>query len=223
MLDELITREELAGLLEMIAAELRHGTVSSSAPDSLPGDSDPSSTTPHSPATSTSGTPHCWSASQGLRSWNKVGELHGQSYTWPTGTEEYDPFEVWETNDEGAALQFGLGYVAANPQEDYYGRPRGYWLAFVMVNGQKRRPIGVFIEADQPTDLVAVIKGKGHGGRSMYAPGDELPAGYDGLNVDVFRDRVTGPQAYNRLAVVAKNGDRQTMLNHAAIQSTLRV
>ena len=129
---------------------------------------------------------------------------------------------MWETDDEGEMLQFGLGYIAANPEADYYGRPRGYWLAFQMVNGQKRRPIAVFIEADEPADLVAVIKGKGPGGRSMYAPGDALPGVYDAMIVDIFRDRVVGPQAYNRLAVIAIKGDRQTMLNHAAIQSTLR-
>ena len=157
-----------------------------------------------------------------LRTWRKVRELTGQRYTWPQHTEEYDPFEVWQTDDAGERLELGLGYIAAEPNTDYYGRPRGYWLAFEMVNGLKRRPICVFIEGDDPSDLVAVVKGKGPGGRSMYAPGDDVPAVYGGLTLAVFRDRVNGPQAYNRLAVVAENGDRQTMLNHAAIQSRLR-
>jgi hypothetical protein len=82
--------------------------------------------------------------------------------------------------------------------------------------------VAVFIEGDDPTDLVAVIKSKGPGGRSMFSPGDELPAAYAGLTVDVFRHRVVGPQAYNKLALVAENEDRQAMLNHAAIQSVVR-
>jgi hypothetical protein len=109
--------------------------------------------------------------------------------------------------------------------EGHDGKERGYWLAFEMVNAQKRRPIVVFNEADDfdvSGDLVAIIKGKGAGGRSMFAPGDAVPAGYDELDVDVFRDRITGPQAFNRLAVIAKGGDRSAMCTHAALQLTLR-
>ena len=91
-----------------------------------------------------------------------------------------------------------------------------------MVNGQKRRPIVVFNEGDNPEDLVAVIKGKGKGGRSMFAPGDDLPAGYQPFTVDVFRNRINGPQAFNRLAVVAEGGDREAMLDHGLLQLNLR-
>lgn len=77
-----------------------------------------------------------------------MGEIQRQSKTWSTGAGEYDPFEVWETADSGLALEFGLGYVAPDQGAAYYGRPRGYWLAFTMVNGKKRRAIAVFIEAD---------------------------------------------------------------------------
>ena len=153
--------------------------------------------------------------------WNKVGELEGESYSWPTGTEDYSVFEVWETVDgDGRRWQLGLGQSTA--RGIYYGRERGYWLVFEMVNGQKRRPIVVFTEGDNPDELVAVIKGKGPGGRSMFAPGDELPRGYERLVVDVFRDRITGPQAFNRLAVVAVDADREAMLDHGLLQLHLR-
>jgi hypothetical protein len=157
--------------------------------------------------------------------WSKVGELPGESYVWPgpDGIENYDPFEVWERRTENARTQIGLG--RATNRGIYYGKERGYWLAFEMVNGQKRRPIVVFNEADDfdvSGDLVAIIKGKGPGGRSMFAPGDDVPAGYDELDVDVFRDRITGPQAFNRLAVIAKGGDRSAMCTHATLQLTLR-
>jgi hypothetical protein len=216
MQDHLITREDLAGILEQVATSLRGGTVVSTHADT--------STAGETPPAPSGSRRRSGGGALGpvLRSWKKVRELDGERYRWPNHTEEYDPFEVWETDDGGPRLQFGLGYIAADPSTEYYGRPRGYWLAFEMVNGKKRRPIGVFIEGEEPTDLVAVIKGKGAGGRAMYASGDELPAGYDGLTVDVFRNRVIGPQAYDRLAVVAENADRQAMLNHAAIQSRLR-
>jgi hypothetical protein len=155
-----------------------------------------------------------------MASWTKVGELTGETYNWPEGTETYAPFEVWETTRGGRKVQIGLGQ--ATNRGEYYGRERGYWLVFEMVNGHKRRPIVVFTEGDHAKDLVAVIKGKGSGGRSMFSPGDALPQGYESLTVDVFRDRITGPQAYNRLAVVAENGDRETMLEHGLLQLGLR-
>lgn len=163
-------------------------------------------------------------AAAGPRSWTSVGELPNETYTWPEGTEHYQPFEIWETTDGRGRVQIGLG----RPVErgDYYGKTDvGWWLAFEMINRQKRRPIVVFNEADDfetTGDLVAIIKGKGAGGRSMFAPGDELPAGYERLSIDVFRDRISGPQAFNRLAVIAEGGDRQAMCEHAFLQLRLR-
>src|SRR3954470_3678411 len=45
---------------------------------------------------------------------------------------------------------------------------------------------------------------------------------YGDLVVDISGERVTGPHAYHKFAVVAGDGDRQTMLNDAAIQAVLR-
>lgn len=155
--------------------------------------------------------------------WTKFGELPDQTYAWPEGTEHYEPFEVWERADGRGRVRVGLG--RAVDRGIYYGKERGYWLAFEMVNGRKRRPIVVFNEADDfetSADLVAIIKGKGEGGRSMFAPGDELPVAYDGMQVEIFRDRINGPQAFNRLAVIARGGDRQAMCEHASLQLGLR-
>ena len=96
--------------------------------------------------------------------WRKVGELPAESYVWPgpDGIETYDPFEVWERRTENVRTQIGLG--RATKRGIYYGKERGYWLAFEMVNGQKRRPIVVFNEADEfdvSGDLVATIQGQG--------------------------------------------------------------
>ncbi|MGH2821953.1 MAG: hypothetical protein ACRDLY_02845 [Thermoleophilaceae bacterium] len=154
----------------------------------------------------------------GARSWIQVGRLDGQTHTWSSAERWYQLFEVWETDDGGPRLQFGLGYVPAEPGRDYYGHPRGYWIVHEMVNHRLGTELAVFVEAEQPTDLVAVIRGNGPNGRSMFDPGEDVPAGYENLTVDVFRDHVIGPQAYGKLAVVAVNGDRQAMLNHAAIQ-----
>lgn len=211
---ETITRDELADLVErhsaLFVAALRQPPPSDSLADVRP---KPSAPPP------TAGDP----GHSGARLWTQVGELANQTYTWPQGTDHYEPFEVWESADARGRIQVGLGRVAERGL--HFGKMRGYWMAFEMINGQKRRPIVEFVDADDFENsgtLVAVLKGKGDGGRSMFAPGDELPAGYEPLKIEVFRDRVSGPQAYNRLAVVAEAGDRQTMCTHAFLQLGLR-
>jgi hypothetical protein len=162
-----------------------------------------------------------------LAAWTKVAEREGESYSWPEGVEHYLPFEVWESVDVDGPVQIGLGRVTV--PRVFYGRERFWWLAFEMIGDEKGRPIVVYNEADAQRgtggakgDLVAVIKGKGHRGRSMFAPGDDLPDLYDDLPVDVFRNRISGPQAPNRLAVIASGGDRDVMLDHALFQLRLR-
>lgn len=157
--------------------------------------------------------------------WVKVSEREEESYGWPEGIEHYSPFEIWESADLDGPVQIGLGRVTV--PRVLYGSERYWWLAFEMIGDEKGRPIVVYNEADprgdgENIDLIAVIKGKGHRGRSMFAPGDDLPDGYDDLPVDVFRSRISGPHAPNRLAVIASGGDRSVMLDHALLQLRLR-
>ncbi len=229
MLQQPLTRHELADLIEHHGAQLVEALRFSATQHDEPGspgttvaaDSSAAGEEPVQPRPGRAAGPHGPGGRTGP--WRKVGELEGETYTWPTGTEHYEPFEVWETQDARGRVQIGLG----RPVERgiYYGREAGYWLAFEMVNGQKRRPIVVFNESDdhkQTGDLLGIIKGKGAGGRSMFAPGDELPGGYESMPVEVFKDRITGPQAFDRLAVVAQGGDRPTMLDHSLMQLRLR-
>lgn len=71
-------------------------------------------------------------------------------------------------------------------------------------------------------ELVAVIRGS-DGGRRMYAAGEALPRLYlDRFRTQTYNDRVHHPGAWNKLAVVAREDDDQTILNHALIQSRRR-
>jgi hypothetical protein len=229
MSKHVITRQELADLLEhhagLLATALR-GDHASERAGHLAGDQLEVPTAAAAKTAKGLGQPSDPPTDVGhgeIGTWTLVGELQNQTYSWPGGIETYEPFEVWETIDLRGRIQIGVG--KATERGEYYGRMRGYWLAFEMVNGQKRRPIVVFNEADDyetSGDLVAIIKGKGAGGRSMFGPGDVLPPGYERLPVEVFRERINGPQAFNRLAVIAQGGDRQTMCVHAALQLRLR-
>ena len=70
--------------------------------------------------------------------------------------------------------------------------------------------------------MVAVIRGSDDGGRKMYAPTAALPPAYAGLRVEVYRDRITQPGSWNKLAVIASRDDVDTMLAHSLIQAVTR-
>jgi hypothetical protein len=83
------------------------------------------------------------------------------------------------------------------------------------------RPVVVFTECDdfQETHrFAAIIRGKARRGREMFAPGDELPPGYEHLTIETYRDRVAG--GFKRLAVIA-HSDHE-MLAHGALQVRTR-
>ena len=143
--------------------------------------------------------------------WVKTGALEGQTYTWPEGTEHYDPFETWE----GGGLKLGVGYRAMPD--------RSYVAIFKMgEGGGSKRPIVYFTDADDfatTHERVSPIRGR-DGGRSFFGPKDPLPPEYDGVKIDSFRGRIDG--RWNVQAVVANEDDVTTMLNHAAAQIRLR-
>ena len=231
MLQQPLTRHELADLIEHHGAQLVEALRFSATQHDEPGspgttvaaDSSAAGEEPVQPRPGRAAGPHGPGGRTGP--WRKVGELEGETYTWPgRGTEHYEP--VRGVGGPGRARATCRSASAARSSgESITDARRGYWLAFEMVNGQKRRPIVVFNESDdhkQTGDLLGIIKGKGAGGRSMFAPGDELPGGYESMPVEVFKDRITGPQAFDRLAVVAQGGDRPTMLDHSLMQLRLR-
>ena len=50
----------------------------------------------------------------------------------------------------------------------------------------------------------------------MYGAGDALPAVYtERFRTQIYNDRITHPGAWNKVVVVAREDDDETMLNHA--------
>ena len=124
------------------------------------------------------------------------------------------------TRAEGA-VQIGLGDTT---RENKWGRDRKYVVAFLS-SGSPQQPLVEFVAADdyaQTRELVAVIRGS-DGGRRMYGAGDTLPALYtERFRTQIYNERVVYPGAWNKVVVVAREDDEQTMLNHALIQSRRR-
>ena len=57
----------------------------------------------------------------------------------------------------------------------------------------------------------------------MYGPGDALPRVYEErFRTELYSDRITYPGVWNKVAVVAREDDHETMLNHALIQGRRR-
>ncbi len=60
-------------------------------------------------------------------------------------------------------------------------------------------------------------------GRRMYGAGDALPGVYEErFRTQMYSERVVYPGVWNKVVVVAREDDDETMLNHALIQSRRR-
>jgi hypothetical protein len=154
--------------------------------------------------------------------WRLVREREGESYRWPEGREHYSRYRVFigTTRAEGA-VHIGLGETV---RMNRWGRDRKYVVAFLS-SGSPQQPLAEFVAADdyeEMRELVAVIRGS-DGGRRMYGAGDALPRVYkERFRTQMYSQRVVYPGVWNKVAVVAREDDDETMLNHALIQSRRR-
>jgi hypothetical protein len=154
--------------------------------------------------------------------WRLVQDRDGESYRWPKGRDRYSPYRVFiaTTRTEGA-VQIGLGETI---RENRWGRDRKYVVAFLS-GGSPQQPLVEFVAADDyevTHELVAVIRGS-DGGRRMYGFGDTLPAAYaERFRTQNYNERIVHPGVWNKVVVVAREDDSETMLNHALIQSRRR-
>jgi hypothetical protein len=154
--------------------------------------------------------------------WRVVRERDGESYRWPNGRDRYSAYRVFMgmTRAEGA-VQIGLGETVRNNK---WGRDRKYVVAFLS-GGSPQQPLVEFVAADdyeETRELVAVIRGS-DGARRMYGAGDALPAAYaERFRTQIYNERVVYPGAWNKVVVVAREDDDETILNHALIQSRRR-
>jgi hypothetical protein len=154
--------------------------------------------------------------------WRVVREREGQSYQWPDERDRYSRYRVFmgTTRAEGA-VQIGLGETI---RKNRWGRDRKYVVAFLS-SGSPQQPLVEFVGADdyeETRDLVAVIRGS-DGGRRMYGAGDALPGVYkERFRTQIYSERVVYPGVWNKVVVVAREDDDETMLNHALIQGRRR-
>ena len=154
--------------------------------------------------------------------WRLVQEREGQSYQWPGQREHYSRYRVFigTTRAEGA-VHIGLGETT---RRNKWGRDRKYVVAFLS-SGSPHQPLAEFVATDdyqETKELVAVIRGS-DGGRRMYGAGDALPGVYEErFRTQMYSERVVYPGVWNKVVVVAREDDDETILNHALIQGRRR-
>ena len=154
--------------------------------------------------------------------WRLLREREGESYQWPEERDRYSGYRVFlgTTRPEGA-VHIGLGETV---RKNKWGRDRKYIVAF-RSSGSPQQPLVEFVAADdyeETRELVAVIRGS-DGGRRMYGVGDTLPAIYqERFRTQMYSERVVYPGVWNKVVVVAREDDDETMLNHALLQSRRR-
>jgi hypothetical protein len=154
--------------------------------------------------------------------WRVVREREGESYRWPEERDRYSRYRVFmgTTQAEGA-VQIGLGETV---RKNKWGRDRKYVVAFLS-SGSPHQPLAEFVATDdyeETRELVAVVRGS-DGARRMYGAGDALPAVYqERFRTQMYSERVVFPGVWNRVVVVAREDDDETILNHALIQGRRR-
>jgi hypothetical protein len=154
--------------------------------------------------------------------WRLVREREGESYRWPEERDRYSRYRVFlgTTRAEGA-VHIGLGETI---RSNRWGRDRKYVVAFLS-SGSPQHPLAEFVAADdyeETRELVAVIRGS-DGGRRMYGGGDTLPAIYqERFRTQMYSERVVYRGVWNKVVVVAREDDDETILNHALLQSRRR-
>lgn len=154
--------------------------------------------------------------------WRLVRERDGESYQWPDERDRYSRYRVFiGTTPAEGAVHIGLGETI---RTNRWGRDRKYVVAFLS-SGSPQQPLAEFVAADdfeQTRELVAVIRGS-DGGRRMYGAGDALPGIYtERFRTQLYSERVVYPGVWNKVVVVAREDDDETMLNHALIQGRRR-
>ena len=153
--------------------------------------------------------------------WHLVKEREGESYRWPKRTDEYAPYRVFMGMTREGAVQIALGTTV---RTNAWGRERTYVVAF-LTGGSPQDPLVEFVAADdfaETSELVAVIRGS-DGARRMYGVGDALPPVYaERFRTGVYNERIIYRGVWNKVVVVARQDDVESMLNHALIQSRRR-
>jgi hypothetical protein len=225
-----LTREELADLIEqhaedavkIVLAALRAKSGAASGGAGPTATSKPTSSVGAEPSPDTTDADN---SKTGV-AWHEIGVIEGFEHRWPEGLEHYPEMRVYEGHDDQGVVRLAIGQPE-KPLPNLYGRERHWLSVWEVINGQPREQRANFIETDDfPTtgDRIALISGKGGGKKALYSPDeeDQLPGVYKGMRIQVQRDRINGPQAKNRLAVVASDADVEDMLNHGLAHVRLR-
>ena len=154
--------------------------------------------------------------------WSVVREREGESYQWPDERDHYSRYRVFmgTTRAEGA-VHIGLGETIRKKK---WGRNRKYVVAFLS-SGSPQQPLAEFAAADdfeETRELVAVVRGS-DGARRMYGAADTLPRVYkERFRTQMYSERVVYRGVWNKVVVVAREDDDETMLDHALIQGRRR-
>jgi hypothetical protein len=155
--------------------------------------------------------------------WQLVEERAHETYSWPQGLDEYEPFSVYEGTTSKGSIRLAIGHCE---RANTWGKDRLYKITFHITPGGKR-PLCEFVETDryaETGEFIAIIRGSGPTQRGMYDPHMALPGAYAPLldKVRIYKELIEVERSWDRKAIVAHEDDFATMLNHSLIQADLR-
>lgn len=153
--------------------------------------------------------------------WRFVEDRHQVTYTWGGDTDTYEPFTVYEADNDGDRVRLAIGKC---DRTRTFGEERVYFIVMALGPAGGMRAISEFLatdDYDETRDVIAIIKGK-EGTAQQFDLADELPPAYSRWQTLRYRDRVNYPGAYSKQALVCNENDHETMLNHSLTQIRLR-
>ena len=172
----------------------------------------------------------------GMANWVQIEPIENWETKWPLTEawkalghhelrEHYPLMRVYETHDRHVGVRLAIG----EPNERYpvYGKERGLFSVWEVVNGRPVRQLANFIEVDdfgKTDDRAALISGKDGAAKKGFAPNERhlLPQAYDGMRIELQNERIVGPNSRNRLVVIAREDELDTMLDHALAHLRVR-
>ncbi len=155
--------------------------------------------------------------------WREREVRHDVRALWGEDDDRYEPFTVYEgTQASGKSARLAIGRCYRTRKS--FAEKRLYLVVMAIGPAGGLEAICEFVAADnyeRTREVVSIIKGKEGSARQFDDPA-ELPEVYLPWRTEPYNERVDYLGAFTKQALVCREDDHPSMLNHAFAQIQLR-
>lgn len=155
--------------------------------------------------------------------WRQTEVRHDVHALWGEDDDVYEPFTVYEGKQaNGSSARLAIGRCFRTRKS--FAEQRLYFVVMAIGPAGGLEAICEFLAADdheQTREVISIVKGKEGSARQFDDPA-ELPEVYRSWRTEPYNRRVDYLGAFTKQALVCREDDFATMLNHALAQIQLR-